>query len=976
MADNKKKDENKIKKNTSLRDYIEADAYGMSLSKFRKHRKNLDNLTDKIRKFILDKQKTDNSNTNSLDKMFDIVKGSFNSTKLSYDNQIYQNFQTKSGIRSLGEFNTNPEETRLIDLFDQNISNSFVQMNEFRIICSIVPELNKIVQNVTRDILNTNDIHKHFLNNLFKVSQSNGLDQNFVKYINDEIQEKVVKRNNLEKKIKNYVQEALITGAKPVVVIPYSDIYQMISLNMEKSNMDKSKESFDNFMYSVENSNSFYKPSIRERYIKQHQSSLESHTRINSNEKTIYDKIIKDAVEQYYNHESKIYLDNINRSIEFYQTNFSSEDIKIQNKIDDLENIRAKFENPDDDVIKVKKQEIKAQMLNLIDGIDMNIEFVNPVNSAFKMASKALKAGWKVNKLYETTPMEIDVNADIDRRVDDHILEPVDQRFKIHNDLDPTDLLKTDQKQKTTSDKEFDDSLNDVLILDFDPENVIPIIVNGVHVDYYIIEEEAYNSGLERSQKSGFTFMDVVKSLGVNNDTAIAGQGLQNHSLDAGGFGNIPAFGQQINLNTLTTTMSMTAQTDDAIKRNEILREVVMRTISTRLENMDLVDNKIFRDCIMNLLRQGYILKKKVQFTNLPAGNMIYFTPSLTNTGLPKSIYADTLFYCYIYISSLISTLMIKLAKSSNKDKVEFEVAEDNNFALAAHLIDNGLSTRQTHGFNTFDSVFSVLKNSIAHDRILIPLVGGDPLIKYEEMQKMNDISIDDDFTEDMLYKIIQQTSYPAAAMNKLSEEEYAKSIATQNLAYVHDLIEKQEVFGNQVTKLLKLCLRYTKFTPRTKKAIADNMHDFEFAFAIPQDLFIENSNNRFGNIETFADMITKMYFNADMDEESKKAAVDYFRMEVIKSNSNNIDWDQYDDLYKSALSTKTKNELEKIKDTKKFEDTQEKAIGEETDDMGGDMGSMDFGGGDDTGGGDDAGGGFDFGGGGEAENEEEEFKF
>lgn len=36
-------------------------------------------------------------------------------------------------------------EKIIID-YEQNIRNSFMQMNEFRIICKIVPELNKIIK--------------------------------------------------------------------------------------------------------------------------------------------------------------------------------------------------------------------------------------------------------------------------------------------------------------------------------------------------------------------------------------------------------------------------------------------------------------------------------------------------------------------------------------------------------------------------------------------------------------------------------------------------------------------------------------------------------------------------------------------------------------------------------------------------------------------------------------------------------------
>lgn len=1000
MADNKNemkndKEQKKIINKTTAKNYIDVDNYGMDLSKFNNHKEKLNKLNEKVRKVISENQKIDHGLTNSMDKIFNLVRTSLNRRYPLVDNfknEYDQTQTTHSGIRSLGELTTDPDETKIIDMFDENIRNSFVQMNEFRIICKIVPELNKIVENVTRDILNTNEHGKHYIKNIFSPSQVRGVkDTEDLKNVNEEIYQKMVLRNDLEKKIKKYVNEALITGAKPVVVLPYSDIFQMVTNNFQTSKANESM-SFESYIDNkINNPERLYKKSISEIYWEAHLKSEESvkynnNLDVQSSENlTIYDRIISNSVEELYHLELNSLIMGYDKDL---KKGYSTEDEKEEQE--ERERIKKELLNKDSDQVKVKKMEIKESVLKLINEIDQNLNIVDYNNAALHMAGKVLKSTWKMKNLKERE-FDISVNADIEKRDGYNVMPVVDQPYfsdvvndeideLIGKDMDYDDIrnkirdkeykeLQKKQKnnEKTSNNKydrnkipnEFRD-IEDILLLEFDPENVIPITINGVHVNYYIAEEEVYSGGLEKNKKTGFTFMDIVKSIGVGNDDAIAGNGMQNMAFDGTGFGNIPAFGQQINISSLSSSFSVGVNTEDAIKRNEILRDIVLRTISTKLENIDLIDNKVFRDCIMNLLRQGYILDKKIQFTNVPAGNMVYFAHNLTSTGLPRSIYSDTLFYCYIYISSLISSIMIKLAKSSNKDKVEFEVANDNNFALAAHLIDNGLSTRSTHGFNTFDSVFSVLKNSIAHDRIIIPLVGGEPLIKYEEMAKMNDIDIDDQFTEDILYKIIQQTSYPASAINKLSEEEYARSIATQNLAYAHNLVEFQDVFGSQVTKLLKLCLRYTAFTESTDIFIKNNINEFDFEFAIPKQLFLKNSNEDYGDVESFADNIAKIYFGTKMDEDHWKVAVDEFKLNIIKEGWNKIEWLDYDKIYTNAVNNRSTKILEELKEKKRFEKINDKAI---PDDEGSDdnmFGGGDSGGGDSFGGGDMFGGGSD----------------
>ena len=959
MAD--KIDENKRKKvvnNSNMNDYLQADHFGIDTGVFLQHDKILNSLDRKVRKLVLDKRKKEDLSTSSMDKMFNILKHSsmagtgYLTTMGNY--RSAKETQTSSGFRSLGELNTNPEELKVVDMYEQNVRNSFMQMGEFRIICKIVPEMRKVVTNVTRDVLNTNDVDKHFIKNIFTSSDDNGLDSEEVKAINSEIEEKVVKRHDLEDKIKQFINEALVTGAKPVAVIPYRDIADLIYNRLNKSN-----ESMESYIDKVTTSESYYLPKISEMYTEAVQLSQEN-ANLNEDDEPystknidIYDKIIGSSVEDLYNLELENFLKSKSRELSITK---SFEDAKAEY----LE-LEKSFEDDNSEVVKVKKGEIKREVLKIIHNIDSNLDIVNPVNSAIKLAKATLKQGWKFRKLHENI-MDITTNADISRRSDTNILDTFDP-----NRIDETDddLAKPDNKKKSKKDKKInadEDFLDDVLILDFEPENVIPIIVNGVHVDYYILEEEAYNAGFERNRKTAFSFMDIVKSLGVANDDAITGQGMGNVTDPA--LAGLPVFGQQINTMSISSSFSMAAQADDAIKRNEILRDVVLRTIGTKLKDKDLIENKVFRDCIMNLLRQGYILRKKVQFTNIPAGNMIYFAHNLSNNGLPKSIYCDTLFYCYIYISSLISSLMIKLSKSSYKDKVTFEVARDGNFALAAHMIDNGLSTRTTHGFNTFESIFTVLKNSVAHDRIIIPSVNGEDFIKYEQLDKMNDIDIDDEFTEKILYKILQQTDYPASSLNKLSEDEYSRSIVAQQIMYLNSLKEMQDVFGGQVSKLLKLCVKYTKFSDAIDKKIKDNIDDIDFSFSIPNSLYLTNSAESFDTVERYAETITKIYFSYRMDEESWKTTVDAFKLEVIKSKANNIAWIDYDELYEKILSERPKMELEKIKHEKRYEKIQEVGIDnpddESSDDGGFDTGS-DFGGGDDFGG--DT-GDMDFGGG------------
>ena len=265
--DNKQKE--KILDDSSINQYINADHYGIDTSRFNKHEKILNQLDESVRKIFVESNKRNNSSTSSMDKMFRMLRQTMTDGRsvLNQYNNLLKNSQTSSGIRTLGDLTTHPEELKLVDMYEQNIRNSFIQMNEFRIICKIVPELRKIVENVTRDILNTNDVDKHFIKNIYEKTDINGLTTQEIENINKEITEKIVQRHSLEDKVKQYIQEALITGAKPVAIIPYRDIYEMIYNKMDELKTNKSTE---DFVQDIKKSDKYFYPKISDMYMKAH----------------------------------------------------------------------------------------------------------------------------------------------------------------------------------------------------------------------------------------------------------------------------------------------------------------------------------------------------------------------------------------------------------------------------------------------------------------------------------------------------------------------------------------------------------------------------------------------------------------------------------------------------------------------------------------------------------------------------------
>ena len=80
--------------------------------------------------------------------------------------------------------------------------------------------------------------------------------------------------------------------------------------------------------------------------------------------------------------------------------------------------------------------------------------------------------------------------------------------------------------------------------------------------------------------------------------------------------------------------------------------------------------------------------------------------------GLPKSILDGTLLWAYMYISSMLSSAMIKMLKSADKEKYEVSVGLMKNAGYTIDELQRVLSTRNIYSSNMFGSLSSVIKNA------------------------------------------------------------------------------------------------------------------------------------------------------------------------------------------------------------------------------------------------------------------------
>lgn len=920
-------------KNFNIKDYRNlkniklSTTFGSGMGTVDKNKNIINSLDQKINK-ILNTDISDSSSTNNILKHL----LSMNRTSITGDvrtklRRTMTKPVTESGIKSVFDIGEGNEEILLAQEYGQKISNSFVQMNEYRICSALISELEEILNIVSRDVLNINEVDKKLFNNIFDKNNLNQSKYNdddeinkFINTVNTIVEKEVIKRNDLENRIKKYIVDSLTIGAKPVLVTTYKDMLMQVYTEAQKNNINgvENYNIFSNEVEKILSEENLRLPNLRERaeefaieaYSKEDFSpdftsenmSQEAKEFLHRNYESFYDKILGNSVNILTEIELNKSLESKSREI------MSREDLKEKDKDKEL----AEFKKALNDSQKIEevKEKNKNFLKEIVNVLDQKIEIIDPVKSQLAAAKSTIQS--KISWLkYKDSFDNSGVIDDGSKRREPH----VDYTYPSDEPLDSDRNLKIGARFKNNNDPAFSDKLkklieenDDVLIVEYEADRVIPIYMNGVPLFYYVIEEDKYNLFNESRVNKTFSFAEIFGSIGIGNDAAIGNTAAYPSAL-AGNIG----MGNNVLQNIGNMMVNNVIDGGDALKKNEILKELVYRTISTKLDDPYITDNKAFRDSIINLIKDGYIIDKKVKITCIPASSMIYFGHDVDSDGVPHSLFKNVLLYCYLYLSSVISSAIIKGNKASNRDKVSVNIGLSKRIGTTIRQIEHEFGTKTLWNAGSFRSLNTILSQLGSNHTVYEPIFDGEKAFEYNEMQKINDVDIDDDFTDKILEKIISN-KVPNSMMNKLSEDEYSKSIDSQNIKYRNKIIDMQKKFSSQIEKLLYLTIKNTRFENEDiNKIIKNSLRNLEFSLKPPDRLNTTNFNDIFGEFELFLDNIVKIFFGDDTDSEESKYVIREFKKKLCRDRLP-IDLDEIEKVIEECRVNASSNSLEKKK--------------------------------------------------------------
>jgi Bacteriophage T4-like portal protein (Gp20) len=454
-----------------------------------------------------------------------------------------------------------------------------------------------------------------------------------------------------------------------------------------------------------------------------------------------------------------------------------------------------------------------------------------------------------------------------------------------------TDMYKGNTDSKGNVKDSTEVKMNGSVIKILEPDKVIKLSLDDVDYGYYYIEK-------------------------LNNDS------------DFGEGELTTAFGNQLNWDKSKSVglgiVNQTQRDFNLDKKNDLIVNTFVKTISKKIDKKFVMKNKDFKNMIYSLVRQGYLVDKKVKITYLSPSEVVHFAPLKSNDGeYGDSIYRKIFFVAKLYIAVLTSTLMQKISRSHDKRIYYIEVGLDNDSENAVQSFVRDVKNKEIK-MDDLRDINTVLNYPGQFNDFYVPVVNGERPVEIDTIPGM-DVEINNDFLDYLLKAMVSGIGVPATFLNYADEVEFMRSLAMQNGKFVRALIALQKLYGGYFSDLYRILYKneymYKENDSKSSndkdskksKTPAKNSGDAELTavdsiaydkiqvkFPSPSSLNMTNLSDQINNSKDIIDFIVSTLVGDEADESKKMVARKTVAIDMLPS----IDWDKYEGLISKALMT------------------------------------------------------------------------
>lgn len=915
---------------------IYADHLGLTPQYVRDNKAKLDHIEDII------KQSLKSINKDDKNVVFDTIQALQNITQRTYISDGYDSnlnvghnqygvATTGSGFRMMYGETENRDEAEIFQFHASLFSSYRNLVSEYRNIARLINVVNRCADMKSRDILAINEITKRAISNVYQ-PEHNDKKQNLPNAlsedpINKTIKEEILDKYNIEERLPKYICTSLIEGAKPVVVFPFKDIIQMAEYNMNiyrrkftdynarTTQFEKSNESLSDLMLDFHDRD--------QRILNKTAAELRFNVRgtedLQDNDKNNYKSYRDEIIRKYVSSEDlQEYYD---RGLEDLNDYFSREEkneiaaiynSNSDNKTDLINNTKQKFDQYHKSVKldDMMTDSFKDQIFNAIKKIDSNIEYFDDTDAPMAVGINNFRRLMQFTAYHEDPKNGlIALNASLQNK------DKLQKSIPYYDQDNPNTKLTKNFKSVFDKFDDFDKNskslLNGCIIKEYDAEDVIPIIISGKHVGYYILEMSPYTGNNESINKRNCNFTDMFINMGMANDLAMSPSPTTTgtfssgvHTMPLGGAGptsevsGIGVMGNgsvAVNGGMDMTGFELGPAGADAVHRNNIMKKIMFNILKDKLKNKDIDDDETFTSTIMSLIRDGAIVQNRVKIIYIPEKYMCYFTPGLDGNGIPQSFMKNVLFTCYERVLVDMNNIMTRLTRTGTRDKLTINIGKAKNMGYSIRSIENALTTRRLNVESPFTSLSRVLKASSLSETIIVPSFEGEKLFEYEDLTKTNEVPPNDDLVQKLDNEIVTSLNCPVTITNPYQEEDFASLAASRNAEYRLDLIKHQSVFSPIICKFIKQLIVGSGLYDQLKESNKEfDLKDIKVSLAAPQSLNMKNANELFSTVQTYVENIISIIINPDDSNETTNMQRWKFKQKLYQKFMPGIDLETY----------------------------------------------------------------------------------
>ena len=937
-----KKSNNNDPLNNETNNIIYADHYGLTPQFVKQNKDKIEDIEKRVKKSLQIDESSDDTKAlyNTMGTMQKIIQKTYISD--SFDNNLnvthnspYNSFTTRDGMRMVYGDAENYEDNLLFSYHSSLFSNYRNLVSEYRNISRLIDEVDRCADMKSRDILAINEITKKAITNVYQpesLDKNKQLPQNLINDpVNKALQEEILDRYEIEDKLPRYIKLSLIEGARPVAIFPFKDILDMANYNIElyrknygdfnlnEEKAERSGENYQEFLSSYckrshkiipsqfyDNFNTFGSEDLhknkeeayrakRDAIINKYVSTEEFREYIDRGREDVHSTLDKKEHE---------------RLVEIYGKNAMNTSDLINDTKKEFEELHAKVK-----VDGSLSEHFKEQIFNAIKKLDDNIEFYDESESSMAFAINNFRRLMQFTAYKEDQQMGLIAYGAVQQPSEK---QKAKNPFYDQDNPDYKKGMAKSKKPKSVLD-EFDDFdqnsksvMEDCLIKEYDAEDVIPVIVSGKHVGYYVIEMSPYTGNAESINKRNCNFTDMFLNLGMGNDVplspspAVSGSfssgvtsmplGGTGPASEIGGLGVVGAGSTALAGGMDISGFETGLIGEDALRRNNIMKKIIFNVLRDKLNRKDIGDDESFADTIMSLIRDGAIIQNKVKIVYIPEKYMCYFTPGLDGNGIPQSFLKNCLFTCYEKILINMNNVMTRITRTSTRDMIKVNVGKAKNMGASIRSIENALTTRKLNVESPFTSLSRVLKAASLSETIVVPVFDGESLFEYEDLSTHNEAQTQDDYEEKLSNKIVTALKCPVTITNPYQEEDFASLAASRNAEYRFDIIRHQKVFTKTIEKMIKLLFVGSGLYDKLKQSGIKNvsLKNIHVNLAPPESLNMQHANELFSTVSSYVENIVGVIINPDDSSETTNMQRWLFKQKLYQRFMPGIDFETF----------------------------------------------------------------------------------